>query len=309
MHLINHLADKTQALKSLTELTTESVKLTSHPFYLLLLWSIFLLTSCDSSGHNPSGMAQEEVAATIEIIDGFDIPLFNTGAKQLNYARAHFDTDKEKLAALRAVSLLFPEATKETGVAALEIAYLQLGSDYRAADKAQCQLALSLYNEISVEFDKFPEISAKALWYKGWIAAELLDQPNEGLSYFQQIIIDYPQARIAPKPPPPWISIYQEAETRKHIPFLTTSTISWPDMARLEIIRHTQDRQQAYETLLGLHGQAPNDYLFVPSIKLFVKRFGLHNHIELMVRSYLQSEEATELQKADLQSTLTDNDV
>lgn len=274
----------------------------------LVICMSFFLAGCDSQ-KSSSLDHESSIPYPEEIIDGYKIPHLTDGSAQLTFANSYFDNQEEKLAALRAVSLFYPEATFQSGLAALEIAYLQLGADYRVATKQQCYLAISLFNEITVQFKELPAISAKALWYKGWIAAELLSDRNEGISYFYEIVEKYSGAKIHPSSPPPWISIYKETEPRTHKPFLPESTLSWPDMAHLEIIRHSENQQQAATSLFTLHNERPNRFLFVPSFKLYVHKYGLGKTVEKSIRAFIESEASSPLQKENLRSLLTDNEV
>lgn len=285
----------------------------SHPLAglvaILCLTAIILSSGCNSGEENSLFDKGSKIEQDAQLLtDSNSVPRLSNSKEQLSFARSYFETNEHKRRAFEAVSKYFPEAFPETAIAALEIAYLQLGDDYRLANEEECSQALAHYDRILEQHGGFSEISAKALWYKGWVLSDLLNSPEQGIRYFREVVEKFPDTRIELHAPPPWISIFQESDEMQHKPFIPESSLSWAAMAHLEIIRHARSRQEAASSLSALSGSDEDHYLFVPSIKLFVHRFGLDTSIEQYIRTFLLSEGTTPSQRRDLQYLLTDNE-
>lgn len=276
----------------------------------MCLYITILLSGCDSpQDHSLFDKTAADYPASQFLRDGYSVPQLKSSKEQLNFARSYFENIEHKIIALHAVSHFFPDALQEIALAELEIAYLLLGEDHRLSTEKDCDLALKHYDQILSSYNSdLPAIAAKALWYKGWILSDLKQKPENGIRYFREIVEKYSDIRIELHSPPPWISIFTDNEERRHRPFIPKSSLSWSGMAHLEIIRHTNDREEALVSLSALSNSGMDQYLFVPSVKLYVYRYGLDTAIEQNIRAFLIAGSGTPHQRKDLQSLLTDDE-
>lgn len=240
--------------------------------------------------------------------NGYKIPIFDSGKQQLAYAQTGFDSKAEQLAALKAVPELFPASRLESGLASLEITYLTLGDDYRLTSTNDCERALTQYLRLVSKYSDIPEIAAKAQWYMGWIISDLLNKPEEGSAHYLQLLQIYPDTRINLRSPPPWISIFDRDDTKVHTPFIPKSTLSWAELALLELIRHSKNPTRCQTYLYALQDRTENHYLLVASLRLFVTNHGLNNSVEKRVREIITLGKVSSRQIDDLESILTDNE-
>jgi len=241
-------------------------------FLLLSLLSLLLcglLCSCRRDTPPPA-TAPQTVQATRQV-DGVDIPLMSTPAEQLLFARSNLNDPAVKIAAFKAVAVFHPTASHEQKLAALELAYLQMGEDYRRASPEQCGKALAGYRQIFETYQDNPDIAAKALWYQGWIVSSLLAEPAAGEKYFLQLIRDYPDATVEFQSPPPWLKL-MEAGPDESQRAADDSAAHWADLARLELVRNTVDDRQAAaltRQMLGAAAATPLRDLLVKNLLLF----------------------------------------
>jgi len=262
------------------------------PLLLLLL----LFAAC-----RPSTVEKESTESTYQFmdIDTFHIPILATPEKQLAYARSTFAESAEKVAALKAIKLMYPNDRQTSGMAAMELAFLQLGDDYRFAGEHQCTLAVKNYLAILDEYSDLPEVAAKVLWYLGWISCDLLDDRKTGMAYYQRIVDRYPEERLTFLPPAPWLTILFEdgKEPQAQYP---KSALLWADLARLEIIRNTTDDKRAYHSFSALLQGTSKDRFGGLALKILVTRHGFTPESEQLVKNYLSSPTADEVLKKDL---------
>ena len=232
------------------------------------------LLFCLLVGCNDSSIQQYSSAESQEFIeiDEINVPVFSTAEEQLNYTRSWFAETQEKRSALRAFRRLYPEEKKSSGVAALELAYLQLGNDFRFALEHDCFAAIKDYREILVEYQEFDEISAKALWYIGWIYSNLLNDKEKGINHYIELANTYPREQVSLLPPAPWVSIIYEADETINTALYNQQMNHWAALALFEIIQHSGDADQAWQAFDTLWQKYRQDKATGFALKVILKR-------------------------------------
>lgn len=271
--------------------------------YLLLLL-VFLVLSFGCK--QPTGKEPDkETEYTYQSINDYDIPLLPSPAEQLGYARSSFADGQEQRSALKAVGLFHPDDRYHAGLASLELAYLTLGPDYRLAERQQYRQAIQSYLGILDIFPDQPEINAKALWYLGWIYCDLLREKTQGISFYQRIVRHYPKERLSLLPPAPWLSIHFSDSEQGHQPYYPKSSLLWSDIARLEIIRHSSDFNEADNSFTALHQTHGHTPILFLALKLMVQNHGLNNKILVQAKQFLGDGDVPSFQKDDLRLILS----
>lgn len=269
------------------------------PAILILL---LLMTACQSSQVAKKNAGD---GYNYTVIDAIHIPILATPEEQLAYARSTFDVTAEKTAALKAVRTIHPEARLHGGMAALELAYLQLGDDYRLADGRQCSLAEGEFLGILAEFTDIPEIAAKALWYLGWISCDLRHDKSKGIDYYLQIVNTYPAEKLSLLPPAPWLTVQLIGDDKEHQPYYPKSALSWVDLAHLEIIRHTPDHEQAFRSMRAIQDGKPDALFEGIALKVLLTWHRQAPASEQLVMEYLTKPTANNHLKNDLALALS----
>ncbi len=234
--------------------------------YLLLL-SVF--TGCSESSVDELLSRKEQ--SFIEVGET-KVPVFTTAVEQLNYTRSWFADIQEKRAALQAFSQLFPQERKMKGVAALDLAYLQLGNDFRFAPEHSCFAAIKDYRIILSEYKDIDEISAKALWYIGWIYTNLLNKKEKGLTTFAELVEMYPEENVSLLPPAPWVSIIYEADESINTALYNRPVNHWAALALLEIVKHSGNGEEAWNAFEVLWLNYRQDKATGFALKAILKR-------------------------------------
>ncbi len=200
-------------------------------FFLITL----LLNSCsdESTSLSFSGSELETIS-----FQGFKIPQFPTAQGQLNYAKSGFPDSEEKKAAFEIISYLFPEAETECGNAALYLAYMNFGYDYRFAEREDYYNAIKAYHDVINSYKEHPQLLVKAYWYLGWIHCDLLREKEVGTQYFWHIVNTYPDIKIGISSPVPWVSLVYPLTIKGVQPAKDKAEKQWAGIALLEIIRH-----------------------------------------------------------------------
>jgi len=178
---------------------------------------------------------------------GFFIPKFPDPDEQLNYARLWFRDINEKKAALEVVPILYPGARLQCGEAFLNLAYMDLGSDYRFTTPEKCGKAIASYRNAIEKFKDVPAIQVKAYWYLGWIYCDLLGKDRKGVRNFWIVVKKYPDLSIGISPPVPWISLVYPVRHRNDQPVNDESQKQWAGIALMEIIRHAQNDGEVWQ--------------------------------------------------------------
>lgn len=236
------------------------------PMWLLLF---LIFTGCNDSSIQQYPPAENQKFLEI---DEIKVPVFNTAEEQLNYTRSWFAETQDKRAALRAFRRLYPEEKKSSGVAALELAYLQLGNDFRFALEHDCFAAIKDYREILMEYQEFDAISAKALWYIGWIYANLLNDKEKGIDHYVELANKYPAEQVSLLPPAPWVSIIYEADETINTALYNQQMNHWAALALLEILKHSEDGEQAWQAFDTLWQKYRQDKATGFALKVILKK-------------------------------------
>lgn len=269
-----------------------------HLLFLLFLLVLLLpFAACQSS---PVAERADEKSYRLFPVDGHLVPVFATPEEQLTYARSSFDEVPEKRAALKAIEVIHPAARLHAAMAALELAFLELGDDYRQAGGDQCTLAKLNYLELLKKYSDLPAIAAKALWYLGWISCDLQNDRQQGIAYYQQLITLYPNEILSFLAPAPWLTIHPADPDRKQHAAYPKAELTWADIAHLEIIRNTSVREQAWQSFTAIQQAGGDDVFKASALKILVERHGFEPKSEELTRAYLAKPDAD----ANLQNDL-----
>ncbi len=222
------------------------------------------------------------------VIDEIAIPVLPSSKEQFNYTRSWFSDGNVKRAALKAYIQLYPDNEKECGMAALDLAYLQLGDDYRFASDEAYYSALDSYNMILAGYADFPEIMAKALWYIGWISTDLLYDRQKGLASYWKVVEKYPRERVSLLPPAPWVSIiYPQADPDGNT-VQDPPGNSWAALALVEIIKHTEDPEAAWTFFIRLWHDYRNDMATGFALRHVLRRRYHVNETIVMANEFME---------------------
>jgi len=210
---------------------------------LSLFLSALILNGCSDESTSLSFPRSE---LPIISFQGFKIPQFPTAQSQLNYAKSGFPTSEEKKATLEVLFHIFPQARLECGNAALYLAYMNLGYDYRFATRQDYYNAIAAYHDVIKNFKEHPQILVKATWYLGWIYCDLLKEKKTGIPYFWHIVKTYPDIRMGISPPVPWVSLVYPLTVKGDQPVKDKIKKQWASLALLEIIRHSSEELEVF---------------------------------------------------------------
>ena len=175
---------------------------------------------------------------------GFKIPVFNSAAELLNYARTLSVNPGEKVAALNVLIDQFSDDRARVGEARLELAYMHLGDDFRLSSPNACRQALADYEFIAGEFAEVPAVRAKAYWYMGWIYTDLLKEGKKGMALYSYLAERYPDDRFSRIVPVPWLKMIFPSPKAKPYTADDEHTHSWAGLALLEIVRNSTDDRE-----------------------------------------------------------------
>lgn len=216
------------------------MKLDFCTIIVILLAAALLFTGCKEPSGNYS-LPKSDMPVTL--FQGFEIPLFPTARGQLNYARSGFPDAQMKRAAFNLIFDRFPNDKAECGSAALNLAYMHFGRDYRFATDSDCLRAINDYHTVIKRFSDAPDVLVKAYWYLGWIHCELLGDTEKGLPYFRHIVKTYPELAMGISPPVPWVSLVYPLTMDGDRPKIKRLEKKWAALALLEIIRFSPEKQ------------------------------------------------------------------
>ena len=259
-----------------------------HPLSMvgLVVAMVFLLPLTIGASTSATEPREGKVARTL-LVDGRQVPVFPTPEEQLRYARSTFDETEEKAAALKAVELVFPEAREQTATAALELAYLALGEDYRLADRNQRLLAKNSYLAVLDRYPELPVVAAKALWYLGWLACDLEGDTRQGVAWYRRLIDLYPEERLSSAAPVPWLTI-RPADPYNQYAAYPKAVLTWRHIAHLEIVRHAANREEAWQSFSAIRQAGAGEFLTGIALKVLVEAHGFDAQSEQLAREYLQ---------------------
>lgn len=279
----------------------------SHSPLQLLLPLLFVLVllplaACQTS---PVTEGTDDNASRSLLIDGYRVPIFATADEQLTYARFSFDEPPEKSAALKALETVHPNARQHAALAALELAFLELGDDYRLANANQCSLAKKRYLKLLEDYSDLPAISAKALWYLGWISSDLEHDEQLGMAYYRRLIAAYPDEILSFLSPAPWLTIGPAVPDAVPPSAYPKSALTWAGIAHLEIIRNGSDRDQAWQSFTAIQHMGAGDLFAAQALKILVEKHGFEPRSEQLARAYLDNPGADAALKNDLHLALS----
>jgi hypothetical protein len=208
-----------------------------------------LLISCSEV---PSENSEADEKQPFIDIDGRRVPTFITAEEQLNYTRSWFAETDDKKAALRALVRLYPEKRQYCALAELDLAYLELGTDYRFAPEHAAFAAIKAYKDVLRNYAEFPHIQAKAYWYIAWIYADLLHDMHKGLEYYHRLAQSFPDEQVALLPSAPWVSIIYPDEEAIGKALYSPPGNYWAALALVEIIRYNENDEVAWKSMQSL---------------------------------------------------------
>ncbi len=249
----------------------------------------FLLTALVLTGCSDESTSLSLPRSELPIISfqTFNIPQFPTARDQLNYAKSGFPSHEEKKAALEIIFELFPTDKVECGNAALDIAYMNFGYDYRFAKKQYYTNAISAYQDVIEDFKEYPQIIAKAYWYLGWIHCDLLQEKEVGVTYFRHIVKTYPDIKTGISSPVPWVSLVYPLAVDAGQPAKDHTQKQWACLALLEIVRHAHDKTEVFKAFTILWEKYRNTVSTGLAIKLLLKDTRDSQKILPYVKPYL----------------------
>lgn len=275
--------------------------------FFIPLWIMlpFVLSGCNQD--KGKIVKQQDSAAIIRQIDNINIPLLANATEQLVFARSSMESLETKRAAWKAVSEFYPEALPERKIAALELAYLQLGHDYRLADRQQCHAALNSYADIIANYRDDANVAAKALWYQGWIYSSLLSSPESGKEYYLEIIKKYPEATVEFLPPPPWLNL--EGNRPEDAPKSPERTsLHWADLARLELVRTAANAPEAEKIAEEVIESSPDDHITGIVVRTLLTEHGTSGTPAVIAGKFLQKQAASGNFTADIITLLQNSE-
>ena len=255
--------------------------------YLIVLTALFFLPLSGCKDSSPEQQVPTKQQGAV-LIDEIAIPILPSSEEQFNYTRSWFAEKQVKRAALQAYIQLHPENRRNCGLAALDLAYLELGDDYRFASDMAYFKALDAYNAILAEYAGFPEIMAKALWYIGWISTDLLYDREKGLSSYRRVVEEYPMERVSLLPPAPWVSIIYPREDPGENAARLPPGNSWAALALVEIIKHTEDPEAAWTSFLRLWHDYRNDVAIGFALRHVLRRRYHVNESRVMAVEFME---------------------
>lgn len=262
---------------------------------------LILLTSGCTVDEQPGPLPSRVQTAKI---GNYDVTISPTGKEQLRRAWALSPAKPEKKSWLNAVARFHPQDKHSAGLAELELAYLELGPDYRKANTDQAAKAQAAFQQVAEKFSDMEDIVSGAFWYIGWIRADILGDIQGALKSYQRVLTrnsttgpfrplsgHWPSLGAGTKPPqgPPQF-VY-----------------SWNNLARLEIIRLCPDKPQALMSLEELsppEDERPKGYLVGKALHTFLQRFYPDETSSKLLTSYLNDSENSKLIREDLQKLL-----
>jgi hypothetical protein len=269
---------------------------------LLFFFVLLPLAACQTS---PVTEHTDDDASRSLLSDGYRVPIFATAEEQLTYARSSFDETPEKSAALKALGTIHPQDRHHAALAALELAFLELGDDYRLANANQCSLAKKHYLALLEHYSDLPAIAAKALWYLGWISSDLEHDTQLGMAYHRRLIATYPDEILSFLSPAPWLTIGPAVPDATPPSAYPKSALTWAGIAHLEIIRNSTDRDQAWQSFTAIQQMAAGDLFVAQALKVLVERHGFEPRSEQLARAYLDNSGADAALKNDLHLALS----
>jgi len=278
-------------------------------FLRWLSWSLLfclLLAVCIGCHDTELDGSKEHQGGRVIDMDGIAVPVFDTSAEQLNYTRSWFADRAEKRAALQAFLHLFPEKEQSCGMAALDLAYLELGDDYRLSREHEGLTAIKAYTDIAADYEDIPQVSAKAYWYIGWIYADLLGKRQKGMEYYRLVAEKYPEERVFLLSPTPWVSIISTGGGAMNTALNTPPRNTWAALALMEILRNSGDEDLAWSAFVRLWRQYRHSSATGFGLLLILKRRIRIDQSLKMAEEYLDMDSSNVHIQGDIQRLIDD---
>ena len=125
------------------------------------------------------------------------------------------------------------------------LAYLHLEPEYRFASPLEIRQAANDFSAVLKAYGDIPGIRAKSLWYLGWIYTELTSDPHTGLRFYWKIVKELSFVPMNLSPTAPWVNlVYPSQPAQKALKPAAPKTY-WAQVALLEIVRNSPDKDQA----------------------------------------------------------------
>ncbi len=251
---------------------------------ILLITALLFGGGCGQQPAQPGDDPNRIRSVTFE---DYTLPVFETADKQLNYAKSLFPRHQEQATALRYVIQRFPDNRAKIGEAKLEMAYLHLGSDFRLAPRSACLQALEAYKSVIQQFSDIPPVSAKAVWYMGWIHTDLLQDKAKGLALYHALAENYPDSRFSRIRPVPWLELIFPNPIKKPYSADDKHQHSWAGLALLEIIKHTEDEAQRRAAFDKIRQKHPASLTTGYALREILQRASHVGDLAAIVKNYV----------------------
>ncbi|MCF6245953.1 MAG: hypothetical protein L3J69_01200 [Desulfobacula sp.] len=241
---------------------------------LILFTAFIVLNGCNNES---TSLLFPKPELPVVLFQGFNIPQFPTAQGQLNYAKSGFPDANQKRTAFEFIFHIFPKEREECGEAALYLAYMNLGLDYRFATKKDFTNAILAYRDVIKTYKGYPQILVKANWYLGWIYCDLLKEKKAGIPYYWQIVKTYPNIEMGISSPVPWVSLVYPITPKGAQPAKKKTKTQWASVSLLEIVRHATDKIEVYRAFDLLWENYQYSVSTGLAIKLLLKN---ENHLQ-----------------------------
>ncbi len=256
-------------------------------------------------GHQKDACAGDEKnKETIRTIlfENVSLPVYDSAQEQIAYAYSLPTGSEAQKNGFRFVAERFSANRSVCAQALLQVAYLELGADYRLADDETCRRGLKRYAEIARIYADLPVARAKALWYMAWIHTDLLGEIDQGLRLYRQLVAEYAEGMPRPEEPTPQVSfIYPEARKQAEGGIHASS---WPALAQLEIIKNDQDRDKQIQALDQLLAREPNSQAAGLSLLFLLKNQAGDEKIIRPARTFIQGKNVSPTLAGDIHKVL-----
>jgi tetratricopeptide (TPR) repeat protein len=254
--------------------------------HLLLVFIVLCWVGCDSRLETQP-VAPDKKVGTI-LFEGFAIPNFPSASEQLAYAKTRVANPLEKVAALKFVIKHFPYELELSARAKMELAYLEMGVDFRLAKAETYHLTLSKYEKIIHDYGQLKGICAQAYWYMGWIYTDLLQDTAKGISMYRQVAENYPNEKRIAESTVPWLTlVYPDTPRKKTLEIYDRQTYSWAELALLEIVRNSPYIEERHEAFMQLWSRDPVSLSTGHALLALLKSEIPDNQIAAISRAYI----------------------
>lgn len=254
--------------------------------YIVLAFTVFCWVGCDSRTDTQPAVPDKKVGAIL--FEGFTIPNFPSASEQLAYAKSRVANPLEKAAALKLVIEHFPYELELCAQAKLELAYLEMGVDFRLADAETYRLTLPKYEKIIDDYSQLKDICAQAYWYMGWIYIDLLEDTTKGISMYRRVVENYPNEQRIAESTVPWLTlVYPDTPRKKTLAIYDRQTYSWAELALLEIARNSPDIEERHEAFMQLWSRDPVSLSTGHALLALLKSEIQDNQIVAISRAYI----------------------